>query len=65
MVYSVFFCSINDADILKDIGCTDSKVLTEKKREDIFDLINQNNDKLGWIVDLLSPNLISNRMLQR
>lgn len=65
MVYSVFYCPANEVEILKEIGCTDSKALTEKKRENIFELINSHNDKVGWIVDAISPNLISNRMLKR
>lgn len=65
MVYSIVYCSGNDFGILNEIGCTDSKAISEKKREEIFELINNQKHKLGWAVDVLSPNLISNNMLKR
>lgn len=42
----------------------DSKVLNEEQREKLFELINT-AEYLGWKVEILSPNHISNSMLQR
>ena len=44
---------------------SDSKTLTEEKRDEIFDKIHAATDKIGWIVHILSPNYISNSMLRR
>lgn len=46
--------------------CTDSdsKVLSEAKREEIFGAIVSHQQLLGWKVDILSPNFISNSMLK-
>lgn len=65
MVYAVFFCCTKYKENLKEIGCADSKSLNEKKREDVFSRIAANSDNLGWIVDVISPNAISNGMLKR
>ena len=43
----------------------DSKQLTEDQRDKLFEKINQIESKLGWAVNILSPNLISNSMLKR
>ena len=42
----------------------DSKVLSEEKREELFRCIDSSH-LLGWKVEILSPNDISNCMLQR
>ena len=45
---------------------TDSKVLSEERRDELFEAIQcRNEDLLGWKVEVLSPNAISNAMLQR
>lgn len=46
---------------------TDSKVLAEEKREAIFKQVLSEDvaQWLGWKVEVLSPNFISNAMLQR
>ena len=43
---------------------TDSKVLKEEQREKLFEMINT-TEYLGWKVEILSPNHISNSMLLR
>ena len=43
---------------------TDSKTLTEGSREKYFQAIDCCS-YLGWIVEILSPNYISNLMLRR
>jgi ribonuclease H2 subunit A len=46
------------------ISVTDSKTLNEEQREKFFEMINT-AEYLGWKVEVLSPNHISNCMLQR
>ena len=43
----------------------DSKQLTEKQRDVLFEGICSSSDLLGWKAEILSPNDISNGMLQR
>lgn len=73
MVYGIAFCPIEHKDILIDLGCADSKALTEEKREDIFQKITAQNDEensdekqvIGWAVDVIAPHVISTNMLSR
>lgn len=68
MVYGIAFCAKSKESILKDLGCADSKQLTEEKREEIFVNANQQAEPLewsGWAVDIISPNEISTSMLRR
>ena len=44
---------------------SDSKTLNEEQREGLLKIIKENNDFLGWITEVLSPNYISNEMLRR
>ena len=43
----------------------DSKQLSEKQRDELFGCIRSYSDLLGWKAEILSPNDISNGMLQR
>ena len=43
----------------------DSKVLSEEKRDELFKVISLRKELLGWKVEIISPNYISNAMLQR
>ncbi|CAG9800825.1 unnamed protein product [Chironomus riparius] len=68
MVYGISFCPVDKKSILKDLGCADSKQLTEDQRDEIF--VNSNNkdyatESIGWAVDVISPNEISTSMLRR
>ncbi|XP_053692844.1 ribonuclease H2 subunit A [Sabethes cyaneus] len=68
MVYGIAFNPISQKDVLKQLGCADSKQLTEEKRELIFDDINQKDyavASVGWAVEVISPNEISMSMLRR
>lgn len=68
MVYGIAFCPISKKDVLVDLGCADSKQLTEEKRDVIFDDINSKefaNSCIGWAVEIISPNVISNSMYRR
>lgn len=68
MVYGIAFCPLENDEVLKTLGCADSKQLTEEKRENIFDDINTKEyakDTVGWAVEVISPNQISQSMLRR
>ncbi|XP_026481676.1 ribonuclease H2 subunit A-like [Ctenocephalides felis] len=68
MVYGIAFCPLSKSEVLKTLGCADSKQLTEEKRDAIFDKINIEDyahESMGWAVDVISPNYISNSMLKR
>lgn len=64
MVYGISFCVKTRADEFASLGFKDSKVLTEEKREDLFKTHCACDDYTGWSVDIISPNYISNCMLQ-
>lgn len=68
MVYGIAFCLKEKDEILKTLGCADSKQLTEEKRDVIFNDIctkDYATSNLGWAVEVISPNVISNSMLRR
>ncbi|XP_059618587.1 ribonuclease H2 subunit A [Phlebotomus argentipes] len=68
LVYGISFCSMTNTDVLKDLGCADSKQLTEEKRDAIFYNINSQTtalEDMGWAVEIISPHYISNCMLRR
>jgi ribonuclease H2 subunit A len=68
MVYGIAFCPISKKQILKDLGCADSKQLKEEERDEIF--VNTlkeayATDNIGWAVNVISPHEISTSMLRR
>lgn len=65
MVYSALFCHVDKQETLKEMKCADSKTLTEKDREKIFDVLNEANKFCGFAIKALSPNSISTNMLGR
>lgn len=68
MVYGIAFCPISQQGLLKDLGCADSKQLTEEQRDKIFVNANQeetSKSNVGWAVDLISPSEISTSMFRR
>lgn len=65
MVYGISYCPLSKADELKDLGCADSKTLTEKQREGLFEKLCSANEYVGWAVNVISPNSICNSMLKR
>lgn len=68
MVYGVAYCPITQKDILKNLGCADSKALTEEKRDEIFTKMlteQESLDNVGWAAEIISPNYISNSMYRR
>lgn len=68
MVYGIAFCPLENIEALKTLGCADSKQLTEEKRDHIFSELNTKDfakDSIGWAVEVISPNVISNCMFRR
>lgn len=68
MVYGVAFCPISESEVLKRLGCADSKALTEEKRDEIYTKMLQEDYALcnvGWAAEVISPNYISNSMYKR
>jgi len=65
MVYGICYCPLEQEDRLKSMKFADSKTLTEDQREGLFHEINKANDFIGWMIDVIAPNVISNNMLQR
>lgn len=65
MVYGVAYCPLDKSACLKKLGCADSKVLTEEKREELFGKLCEGKDYVGWAVEVISPNSICNSMLRR
>lgn len=65
MVYGIAYCPLDKSDSLKKLGCADSKVLSEEKREELFGKLCNDKDYVGWAVEVISPNSICNSMLKR
>lgn len=65
MVYGISYAPLSKKEILVDMGCADSKSLTEEKRDAIFDKICNQSENMGWAVDAISPTYISNCMYRR
>ncbi|XP_011638541.1 ribonuclease H2 subunit A [Pogonomyrmex barbatus] len=65
MVYGISYAPMSQKQLLVDLGCADSKSLTEKKRDEIFDDICKHKDSMGWAIEVISPNVIANNMYRR
>lgn len=65
MVYSISYAPLSRKQLLAELGCADSKSLTEKKRDEIFDSICKHKDCMGWAIEAISPNVIANGMYRR
>ncbi|XP_064539556.1 ribonuclease H2 subunit A [Drosophila montana] len=68
MVYGISYCPLESKSALIELGCADSKQLTEEKREVIFNDLNTleyANSCIGWAVEIISPNVISSSMYRR
>jgi len=63
MVYGTCYCPKSKQELLKTLGFADSKTLTEEQREKLFELI-KSTPELGWHVDIISPEEISDKMLR-
>lgn len=64
MVYGIAFCPINEETVLETLHCADSKALTEETRDRIFSDICA-CPKIGWAIEIISPNTICNSMFRR
>ncbi|XP_069677902.1 ribonuclease H2 subunit A-like [Periplaneta americana] len=65
MVYGICYCPLSKAEIFKEVGCADSKSLTEEKREIIFGKLCNEQESVGWAIEAISPNNICNSMFRR
>jgi ribonuclease H2 subunit A len=65
MVYGICYCPLSKYSTLNSMGFADSKTLNEDQRDALFAKLNESGDVIGWIVDILVPNYISNGMLAR
>uniref|UniRef100_A0A6B2FZX8 Ribonuclease n=1 Tax=Myxobolus squamalis TaxID=59785 RepID=A0A6B2FZX8_MYXSQ len=64
MLICAFFCRKDDENILREIGCKDSKTMTPKRRERIFEEICA-HPKLGFTAKAISPHFISHSAFQK
>ncbi|XP_051050954.1 ribonuclease H2 subunit A isoform X2 [Phodopus roborovskii] len=65
MVYAICYCPLSRLANLEALKVADSKTLTENERERLFAKMEEDRDSVGWVLDILSPNLISTSMLGR
>ena len=65
MVYGIAFCPVSKNNDLKSLGVDDSKALTEEQREGLLQKVLDNNEYIGWAVDILAPSFISTSMNKR
>ncbi|XP_041370470.1 ribonuclease H2 subunit A-like isoform X2 [Gigantopelta aegis] len=65
LVYGICYCPVENNELLKEMGLADSKTLSEEQRESMFEKISEARDTVGWIVEIISPTVICNKMLQR
>ncbi|XP_002734939.1 ribonuclease H2 subunit A-like [Saccoglossus kowalevskii] len=65
MVYGICYCPISKNEQLAEMGFADSKTLSEEQREELFTKIYEANQVLGYKMEVLSPNIISNSMFRR
>lgn len=68
MVYSLAYYPKNGEETLSKMKFADSKALTDKTREFLFDQVEKREGdfkNLGYAVKILAPNMISNCMLRR
>lgn len=63
MVYGIAYCPVEFENNLRELGFADSKTLTEEKREELVRVVEQHSESLGWMVEVISPNVICNHML--
>ena len=64
MVYGAAFCAIGYKPTLAKAVYADSKALTEEKRDALF-LQLKADAAMGWIVDSISAEALSTKMLRR
>ena len=65
MVYGICYCPESKQDLLASLGFSDSKQLSEMKRNELLQTMMDNSETIGRGVEVLSPNYISICMLAR
>ncbi|XP_043275595.1 ribonuclease H2 subunit A [Venturia canescens] len=65
MSYGIAYAPLSRKQTLVDLGCADSKTLTEEQRDKIFDKICEKHEEMGWSIEAISPNVIANSMYSR
>lgn len=68
MTYAIAYYPQKSEEVLNTMKFADSKTLTESTREDLFESIQTSSGgflNLGYMVKIISPNMISNSMLRR
>ncbi|EHB14479.1 Ribonuclease H2 subunit A [Heterocephalus glaber] len=65
MVYAICYCPESRLADLEALKVADSKTLSESERDRLFAKMEEDQDLVGWALDVLSPNLISTSMLGR
>lgn len=68
MSYAVAYYPYKDENILSSMKFADSKTITESTREKLFESLQTQDGgfrELGYIIKIISPNMISNSMLRR
>lgn len=65
MNYGICFCPKSKEEVLKTLGCADSKSLTDEKRQVILGKMCEETETLGWMVEAISPNNICRNMFRR
>lgn len=68
MTYAIAYYPQKGEDALNSMKFADSKTLTESTREKLFESIQTGTggfDDLGFMIRIISPNMISNSMLRR
>ena len=65
MVYGCSFYPKSFEKEFSQMKFADSKTLTEAQREELFEMLNneENGQNIGWRIEILSPNFLSNSML--
>lgn len=64
MVYGSAFCAVDDESRIRAMGFNDSKQLSETKRDQLWEGL-QESGFLGWEICVLSARQISEGMLRR
>ncbi|KAG0589609.1 hypothetical protein KC19_1G033500 [Ceratodon purpureus] len=64
MVYGCAYCPLDQKERISTLQFADSKVLTETKRDELYDSLLADS-LMGWAVDVIDPKDLSAKMLRR
>lgn len=68
MSYAVAYYPKKDENLLSSMKFADSKSISESTREKLFESLQTQDGgfrEIGYIINIISPNMISNSMLRR